>query len=200
MIECWNKLAIDNGFDGMIYLSQCATSLLLRYKGKELMNYHIEYEPQLARTKIKERKHFFLRQFKRYLNIALSKTTLDSLFSQMPQRNKKLELMNYSDVVECSLNYKFRKDKIIPGVFVDWDNTARMQENGFVINGSSPERFKEYLLDKMDLAKRKYKKDMIFVFAWNEWGECGYLEPDKKNGYLYLEKIREALLEQKASS
>ena len=34
----------------------------------------------------------------------------------------------------------------------------------------------------------------LFMFAWNEWGESGYLEPDTKNGYKMLEAVRNALI------
>lgn len=33
------------------------------------------------------------------------------------------------------------------------------------------------------------------MFAWNEWGESGYLEPDEKYGYKMLEAVHDALQE-----
>jgi hypothetical protein len=44
-------------------------------------------------------------------------------------------------------------------------------------------------------AKNEYKKDMIFLFAWNEWAEGGYMEPDEKFGTGYLEALKSALEE-----
>lgn len=43
--------------------------------------------------------------------------------------------------------------------------------------------------------KEVYHKDMIFVAAWNEWAEGSMLEPDKINGYGYLEAVKQALIE-----
>lgn len=34
---------------------------------------------------------------------------------------------------------------------------------------------------------------MLFIFAWNEWGEGGYLEPDEQIGYEMLQAISNAL-------
>ena len=36
---------------------------------------------------------------------------------------------------------------------------------------------------------------MIFIFAWNEWAEGGYLEPDTENDDRYLKAIKESLVE-----
>ena len=36
---------------------------------------------------------------------------------------------------------------------------------------------------------------MIFVADWNEWAEGSMLEPDKINGYGYLEAVKQALIE-----
>ena len=36
---------------------------------------------------------------------------------------------------------------------------------------------------------------MIFMYAWNEWAEGGFLEPDEQNGYAYLRALKDALEE-----
>ena len=85
---------------------------------------------------------------------------------------------------------KPRNDKCVPGAFVDWDNTPRRNKTGYVADGASPEKFEKYLTKQIINAKQNYKKDMMFIFSWNEWAEGGYLEPDMKNQYGYLDAIK----------
>ena len=77
--------------------------------------------------------------------------------------------------------------------FVGWDNTPRKGHRGQVYIGDTPEKLNKYMSKQIQRAKSIYKKDMIFMYAWNEWAEGGYLEPDERTGYKNLEAIRDAL-------
>lgn len=73
--------------------------------------------------------------------------------------------------------------------------SPRYHERGQVYIGATPEKFRKYFSEQIKRTKEVYHKDMMFIFAWNEWGEGGYLEPDELNKYGYLEAVREALIE-----
>ena len=87
------------------------------------------------------------------------------------------------------------KRKSIPGAFVRMDTTPRMKNRGFVTQGMTVEKFKEYMKKQILNSRNRYDSDMLFLFAWNEWAEGGYLEPDKKDGYDVLKAIKSALIE-----
>jgi hypothetical protein len=85
---------------------------------------------------------------------------------------------------------------LIPGAFTDWDNTPR-NKHGITYAGTSPEAFEKYM-KAMVRRLRKENRRMLFLNAWNEWGEGAYLEPDEKNGYGMLEGISRALSDGKS--
>lgn len=87
--------------------------------------------------------------------------------------------------------------KLFKGVFPSWDNTARKPNQGTVFWGSSPEIYKEWLLDVMGYTRQHHEPEerIVFINAWNEWGEGAHLEPDRKYGYAYLQATAEAVVE-----
>ncbi len=75
----------------------------------------------------------------------------------------------------------------------DWDNTPRKGRRGWSMKNVSVEQFKktyEFCYTK----SIEEKKELIFIFAWNEWGEGGYLEPDTSRKYGFLEAIKSVKL------
>jgi lipopolysaccharide biosynthesis protein len=81
-----------------------------------------------------------------------------------------------------------------PTVVPGWDNTPRSRRRGTVFMGDSPSLFAEQVERAMDLVgEREPEHRIVFVQAWNEWGEGNYLEPDRRDGRAFLEAFRDVL-------
>ena len=104
---------------------------------------------------------------------------------------------SYKDAYETILCQKYpRNNKMIYTAFCSYDTTPRYGMDGCVFQGSSPEIFREYLAKLM--AKNAVQGiDLLFIDAWNEWGEGMHLEPDKKYGFKWLEAVEKAKREYK---
>ncbi|WP_051200187.1 glycosyltransferase WbsX family protein [Butyrivibrio sp. FCS006] len=72
-----------------------------------------------------------------------------------------------------------------------FDSTPRKGKNGVVLEKNSPEIFGEMMYRLMEKSA-SYGSDIVFVNAWNEWGEGMYLEPDTKHKYRYLEELSQS--------
>lgn len=106
------------------------------------------------------------------------------------------QVYDYKDMVE---NRKYfikenRKRKVYPAVMPSWDNTARRNNKGIIWHGSTPDLYKKWLLDVIEEVNTRTNidKPIVFINAWNEWGEGAYLEPDKDYGFAYLQATWEA--------
>jgi len=79
-------------------------------------------------------------------------------------------------------------------VFPSWDNTARTGGRGVVLHNSTPAAYEAWLRRAADQARRRLPDyRIVFVNAWNEWGEGCHLEPDARHGHAYLEATRHAV-------
>lgn len=89
----------------------------------------------------------------------------------------------------------------IPNITVGWDPSPRtVQSDVFeetvypfcpILVDNTPEEFQKGLVQvKQYLDEHTPKRKMCIFYAWNEWTEGGYLEPDTVYGDGYLEAIR----------
>jgi lipopolysaccharide biosynthesis protein len=80
-------------------------------------------------------------------------------------------------------------------VFPSWDNSARRGSDAVVVHNSTPEAYGAWLRAAVDRAAGlRAPEPLVFINAWNEWGEGAHLEPDIRHGRSYLEATRRALL------
>lgn len=184
MFALWTELAKENGLEGICYVYQDRKFDHQTSKFGNLFDYGIEYQPQRV---MDIEQHTILIRLNRYLNYVADKLP----FLQCKQSTMRL---NYDSLWKKILETSPVDEKMIPGAFVDWDNTPRYKNRGSICVGVTPEKFEYYLSEQIKRAKYVYKKDMIFMFAWNEWGEGGYLEPDKKFGDKMLKAVKNSIL------
>jgi len=115
--------------------------------------------------------------------------------------HKKHTAYEYSDVVETMLKKPIAPYVRFPCVTPSWDNTARRQWGGVILENSTPELYHHWLektiarMDSMNLPE-----PILFINAWNEWAEGNHLEPDQRWGLAYLKATAAALMKTTSES
>lgn len=111
-------------------------------------------------------------------------------------------VFDYKDLVKNKKYLLFNAPKLHRAVMPMWDNTPRRDHAPVVFHGSNPGLYKEWLCDVLKETRINKELDapVVFINAWNEWGESAYLEPDRRFGYAYLRATREALEETRPAS
>ena len=191
----WRKRAVEEGFPGLCLAFQFPTYYSDMYYRDDIFDFRIGFEPVHARniSSMKPGTSKKVQLFRKYLGedalSAYRKKRLKTT-SASYAKPQSLAMYFYDEVWEKILSAPWT-DEFLPGGFVDWDNTPR-NKHGLVHSGFSIEKFQSYMTRLVHRAKKE-NKPMIFINAWNEWGEGAFLEPDKKYEYQKLEAIREAL-------
>lgn len=190
MLDYWNELAKEAGFAGIKFAYQHVDFDLQEDKDDSRFTYDIEYQPTYAQTFLRQKNHTTLRKIKRkiayfaekYLKLDLRYVGAEGLIK-----------FDYDNIWQYILNMKPVSPKSVPGAYVNWDNTPRRGSKGIVHLNVTPEKFQNYLSLQIKRAKEVYHSDKIFMFAWNEWAEGGFLEPDEEWKYSMLEAVKKAL-------
>ena len=106
------------------------------------------------------------------------------------------KVYSYLDVISCCLSQGPGIGlPVYRGLMSGWDNTARRGYHSHIFDGGTPENYEVWLRRLLDYTRRHHQGDhrLVFVNAWNEWGEGAYLEPDERFGYGFLEATARAV-------
>lgn len=167
MVEYWDILAKENGFDGFKIIYKKSKLNKIKKNDENFC-----YEPVYSGWNNIIKQIIF-----KYKIIAGIKINGPYIYK-------------YDDIwKKILINAKKRKkeNEWLSG-FVSYDDTPRRGKEGRIIIGSSAEKFGYYLneLKKICISQ---KKEFILLTAWNEWGEGAILEPTEDDGYSYLEEV-----------
>ena len=169
-MDSWNKLAIENGlkefwFFGYSNVPQYADKI--RESGIE--NIVVDFTRSCVRDKA-----LIYRGFVKIIREKLN----------IPVTSK------YDDYINIVTNYFLKNKDYYPCIIPNFDHSPRSGAKGTIITGSTPYKWGQLVKKIIKiLSKREKNNDIIFIKAWNEWGEGNYLEPDLRNGMKYLEEL-----------
>jgi len=186
MIDLWKKLALKEGLPGLTICHQENRFNHEAPENKPYYDYGIEFQMNAA-------VHEFVAHSKKFA----AERFLNRIADKLPFLRCEATTMHYTydEIWQLVLKKQPSGPTWFPGAFVDWDNTPRRKNRGQLCTGVTPEKFHKYLSEQIRRTREVYHKDYLFMFAWNEWGESGYLEPDELYGYKMLEAVRDALNE-----
>lgn len=168
MGEYWDRLASDYGFAGMYLISRNDPFI-----PKNIFNTEFIYQPAASAW---QRHDAIIRRIKKYIPVC--------------KNGHGPTCYNYDRVwkkIIFESRMKARRNVLLCG-FVDYDDTPRRGTKGKVIIGGNSKKFGKYFRKLYELSC-KYRKDIVFLMAWNEWGEGAHLEPDQQDKFSYLEEI-----------
>jgi lipopolysaccharide biosynthesis protein len=108
-------------------------------------------------------------------------------------------VLRYEDIAERAMAFPLPDYPCWPGVTPGFDNTAKRRRNATILVDPSPETYERWLVNALERSTVMANKfndgpdGLVFINAWNEWGEGNHLEPDQRHGSEYLDATRKAL-------
>lgn len=104
---------------------------------------------------------------------------------------------NRADYACVMKNYYVNEDSwenVYPTLLPQWDRTPRAGLRTDPLVNATPEKFQKTIEEAVNRIKDKNPEHRIlFLKAWNEWGEGNYVEPDYTYGHGWLDAIRKVV-------
>lgn len=191
--QLWRKLANENGLEGIHFVGK-ASSVGRFDKGMHhdyLSDARQRYDSVLSQG-LDAVNSVNLRRAE-IITVGKYKKMFERLQNKLVPSSK-VEKYDYAKISEHLLTEEDKDENIYPTVVPRWDKTPRLGKQAYVYTGSTPELFKKSVCKAVEAIKTKAPEHrIIFLQAWNEWGEGNFMEPDLEWGTKYLEALSNAV-------
>lgn len=193
-INLWQNLAKNNGLKGIYFVAR-VSSVGMDYLGtKDIENVaHVRYQKflDLGYDAINS-------DMQRYAQIKVAGIANRAVKSLMRKfvGNVSASLFDYESIMKHFYINEESKDNIHPQIIPRLDRTPRSGKDARIYTGSTPEKFGRAVEDALDIVKnKKHEHKILFLQAWNEWGEGNYMEPDLVFGKGYLDALKKIIVD-----
>ena len=172
--KTWNDLALQNGMAGFEFFGftfEPDKSDVILDKGFDRVT--IDYTMDMLH------------------NTGFVVNVVKRLFRSITGRPNKL--YDYQDYAQYVLNSFNEETKSYPCLVPNFDHSPRSANRGFILHNSTPQKWETLCSRVFEMcSNRSHEENLVFIKAWNEWGEGNYLEPDLKYGRGFIEATSRA--------
>lgn len=191
-VQLWNELAVENGLKGVYFVGICSL-------------------PDMTLSTVKDMEGLIKRRYDallkdgfdginsmnlKYAEFKVKGTFKKAVYSVL---RKKLEGIivdkyKYDDIIANITTPEDYRERIYPQLFPRRDRSPRSGRKATIYYNSTPEGFKLAAEKAIGcVEQRDMEHRLIFLNAWNEWGESAYMEPDLQFGHGYIDALAEVL-------
>lgn len=199
-IKTWQRLAKENGLKDIYFIAMCNSTSTLRRNAdgalrrvtpnlqssekvyNDLLNLGFDGINSFGKSRAE------MLCMGKYARIA--KKLLHQYLPFLPTH-----CINYEKIMQHFFAPEDSWQNVYPSIFPQWDRTPRAGNSEGVYVNATPTTFKKHIQDALNVIKNKdMEHRILFLRAWNEWGEGNYVEPDLKYSHGFLDAIKETIV------
>lgn len=172
-VELWQRLARENGLPGIYFVGQADVG-----QEQKILRLGMDAACIFRMMECVNRRPFFKKAVQR-IKINLFKHP---------------RVFRYAEAARWFVGPEDARDDIIPTIYSGWDHTPRSGCEGTVFSHYTPDVFERHVEQVLRAVENKPASlKIVFVKSWNEWGEGNYMEPDRRYGLQFLERLKKCV-------
>lgn len=198
-IELWRSLAVKNGLKGIHFVGRTNNASYTEVGQRGTHNYALPRTDNASVFYQAIRDYGFdaVNSVGRMRAEIMCKGVVNHVVKRILSKYLKIDILDTFSQEKINKHLITTEDyaeDVYPTIFPNWDRSPRAGKRATIYTDSTPQAFKNILEKAIESTNNKQSQHkIVFIQAWNEWGEGNHLEPDLKYGTGYLDVIRDLI-------